>query len=343
MAAGPTCQPIFFSSLSSLCLSLSSSPLLARGPRILSGGRRPALGYAAMAAWLAVLFYLLADTAAVYFCSSLEGLARLLGLPPAIAGATLLSLGNGAPDALSALASFAAGGGGGAAAVGLNGVLGEAMFVSAAVLGVVTLRVAGHGVAVDRASFFHDAGWGASGAAWGASGAAALAARPPLPRAVRARSGGAARGSASAPRASVAAPPPSQPRSSSAAWPLLRCAMASAPRVPRRRRPARAAAAAVQCARRRPHVRSSAPAARSEQGGVARDGGAGEAGGGAEREGAGAHPRHRWGTTLEPPPRAAAQAHPAPPRRLRAPTPAEALSIGGGRRGRTRPRLPLCR
>ncbi|KAG2548915.1 hypothetical protein PVAP13_9KG206100 [Panicum virgatum] len=119
-----------------------------------------ALGYAAMAAWLAVLFYLLADTAAVYFCPSLEGLARLLGLPPAIAGATLLSLGNGAPDALSALASFAAGAGGGAAAaVGLSGVLGGAMFVSTAVLGVVALRVGAQGVAVDRASFFRDAGF----------------------------------------------------------------------------------------------------------------------------------------------------------------------------------------
>ena len=114
---------------------------------VLGGSRRPALGYAAMAAWLAVLFYLLADTAAVYFCSSLEGLARLLGLPPAIAGATLLSLGNGAPDALSALASFAAGAGGGAAAaVGLSSVLGGAMFVSTAVLGVVALRVGAQGV-----------------------------------------------------------------------------------------------------------------------------------------------------------------------------------------------------
>ena len=37
--------------------------------------------------------------------------------------ARLFLLGNSAPDALSALASFAAGGGGGAAAVGLNGVL----------------------------------------------------------------------------------------------------------------------------------------------------------------------------------------------------------------------------
>ncbi|KAF8722905.1 hypothetical protein HU200_022042 [Digitaria exilis] len=134
---------------------------------VLGGDRRPAVGYAAMAAWLAVLFYLLADTAAVYFCSNLEGLARLLGLPPAIAGATLLSLGNGAPDALSALASFAAGsskrggGGGTTAAVGLNGVLGGAMFVSSAVLGVIAVRVGADqgGLAVHRASFFRDAGF----------------------------------------------------------------------------------------------------------------------------------------------------------------------------------------
>ncbi|CAN6318359.1 unnamed protein product [Urochloa humidicola] len=129
---------------------------------VLGGDRHPALGYAAIAAWLAVLFYLLADTAASYFCPSLERLARLLRLTPAIAGATLLSLGNGAPDALSALASFTSAGGKGAsdaAAVGLSGVLGGAMFVSAAVLGAVALRVGGRGVAVDRASFFRDAGF----------------------------------------------------------------------------------------------------------------------------------------------------------------------------------------
>jgi sodium/potassium/calcium exchanger 6 len=131
---------------------------------VLGGERRPVLGCAAVAAWLAVLFYLLADTAASYFCSSLEGLSRLLRLPPAIAGATLLSLGNGAPDALSALASFKSedgggGRGGAAAAVGLSGVLGGAMFVSAAVLGVVAIRAGGQGVAVDRASFFRDAGF----------------------------------------------------------------------------------------------------------------------------------------------------------------------------------------
>ncbi|KAF7014192.1 unnamed protein product [Triticum aestivum] len=123
------------------------------------GDEHRALGYAAMAAWLAVLFYVLGDTAAVYFCSSLEGLSRLLRLSPAVAGVTLLSLGNGAPDALSTVASFASGGTGKGAstAVGLNGLLGGALFVSSAVLGVICLRVGGRGVAIDRGSFFRDA------------------------------------------------------------------------------------------------------------------------------------------------------------------------------------------
>ncbi|KAL6842364.1 hypothetical protein ACP4OV_027791 [Aristida adscensionis] len=123
-------------------------------------GERRALGYGAMAAWLAVLFYMLGDTAAVYFCASLEGLSRMLRLSPAIAGVTLLSLGNGAPDAISTVASFAYGGRGRAGsttAVGLNGVLGGVLFVSSAVLGVIGLRLGGQGVAVDRGSFFQDA------------------------------------------------------------------------------------------------------------------------------------------------------------------------------------------
>ncbi|KAM3371853.1 hypothetical protein ACQJBY_018975 [Aegilops geniculata] len=123
------------------------------------GDEHRALGYAAMAAWLAVLFYVLGDTAAVYFCSSLEGLSRLLRLSPAVAGVTLLSLGNGAPDALSTVASFASGDGGKGAGtvVGLNGLLGGALFVSSAVLGVICLRIGGRGVAIDRGSFFRDA------------------------------------------------------------------------------------------------------------------------------------------------------------------------------------------
>jgi sodium/potassium/calcium exchanger 6 len=76
-------------------------------------------------------------------------------LSSAVAGVTLPYLGNGGPDALSTVASFVSGGGKGrATAVGHNGLLGGALFVSSAVLGVINLRVGHRWVIIDRGSFF---------------------------------------------------------------------------------------------------------------------------------------------------------------------------------------------
>ncbi|KAF8655641.1 hypothetical protein HU200_060958 [Digitaria exilis] len=123
------------------------------------GGAPWLVGGGALALWLLVLFYLLGDTASTYFCASLEGLSSALRLPPSIAGVTLLSLGNGAPDVLSSIVAFASGDDD-AGDVGLSSVLGGALFVSTVVAGVVAIVAAGRSggddVTIERRGFVRD-------------------------------------------------------------------------------------------------------------------------------------------------------------------------------------------
>ncbi|KAI9120336.1 hypothetical protein K1719_007369 [Acacia pycnantha] len=119
-------------------------------------GQFPVLGYAVLALWLLVLFYLLGDTASNYFCHSLEGLSSILRLSPTIAGVTLLSLGNGSPDFFASVASFTRSSGG---AVGLNSILGAALFVSTTVLGIISILVSPKKITVDKVSFIRDVGF----------------------------------------------------------------------------------------------------------------------------------------------------------------------------------------
>ncbi|KAJ0014299.1 hypothetical protein Pint_20728 [Pistacia integerrima] len=118
-----------------------------------SFGRFPFLGYFLIFLWLLVLFYLLGNTASEYFCSSLESLSRLLDLSPTIAGVTLLSLGNGAPDVFASLVSFM---GSGTSDIGLNTVLGAASFVTCVVVGTICICLHKRSVRVNKYAFIRD-------------------------------------------------------------------------------------------------------------------------------------------------------------------------------------------
>ena len=111
----------------------------------------PLLGYCLLFLWLLVLFYLFGNTA--YFCSSLEDLSKLLNLSPTIAGVTLLSLGNSAPDVFASVVSFM---GDGTSDFGFNTVLGGASFVTCVVVGILSILAKQEEFRVNRDAFVRD-------------------------------------------------------------------------------------------------------------------------------------------------------------------------------------------
>ncbi len=57
--------------------------------------------------WIGVVFMLMFTASDRFFCPAMELLSEYMRLSPAVAGATLLALGNGAPDILTQLSAAA--------------------------------------------------------------------------------------------------------------------------------------------------------------------------------------------------------------------------------------------
>eukprot|EP00118_Oscarella_pearsei_P009034 m.49534 g.49534 ORF g.49534 m.49534 type:complete len:570 (+) comp34008_c0_seq1:16-1725(+) len=94
------------------------------------------LAYIILVLWLILLMSLLATTADYFFVPPLNLLANKLKLSPAVAGITLLAIGNGAPDVFTAYSALTKADD---FALELSALLGASIFILTVVLGSVIL------------------------------------------------------------------------------------------------------------------------------------------------------------------------------------------------------------
>ena len=82
---------------------------------------------------LSFVIYILATTAAKYFCVTLTDMVEKMRIPPSIAGVTFLSFGNGGPDVFALMSAVI----NGYSHIGMGSNLGAGLFITTVITGVV--------------------------------------------------------------------------------------------------------------------------------------------------------------------------------------------------------------
>ena len=97
----------------------------------------PAFFTCGMLVLVVFLIWMLGNTAGNYLSPSLAKVCERLNLSYNVAGVTFLAFGNGAPDVFSSVSAFS--GSENAPLIGINGMLGSAMFVATVVVGTISI------------------------------------------------------------------------------------------------------------------------------------------------------------------------------------------------------------
>eukprot|EP00892_Ulva_mutabilis_P001123 jgi/Ulvmu1/11010/UM007_0190.1 len=122
-------------------------------------GNQRILSHLLLFSWIFGLLLMLMVVTQRFFCPALEVVSDFLRLPPNVAGATLLSLGNGAPDFFTQIAAVSQMDSS-SIPIALGEPIGAGLFVSNVVLAFVVL-VGGRGspVEVEQRAFLRDVGF----------------------------------------------------------------------------------------------------------------------------------------------------------------------------------------
>lgn len=140
------CEPLKVKKVKDRCEYVKSLPACRKDENLIhyleihycALGQYPVVSAIFQAALIVIFCFILATVAEDFFCPALTNVAAALRLSEDVAGATLLSFGNGAPDVFAQIAAMTQASVEGVS-LGVGAALGAAFFVSACVLPIAVL------------------------------------------------------------------------------------------------------------------------------------------------------------------------------------------------------------